>query len=97
MRYEMTIYIADKWKNNMMRNLDMSHPNKWFVEAPQKVSFSTTTKVDEHYFMDLIEKSRDWGEKYWIPAIMFCGTLYVAPDVEELSDGKKSVYLGKVT
>jgi len=97
MRYEMIIYIADKWKNKMMRNMDVSAPNKWFVETPQKVSFNTTTTVNEDYFMDLIEKSReDKDAEYWIPAISFCNTLYIAPDVEELSDGKKSMFLGKV-
>jgi len=91
MRYEMILYIAKKDVNNFMASVDMKHEGKWFIEKTA-VSFTRKNAVDEKFFNDMIEKSFK-NDDFCFPAIEFCGTLYTHPDVKELSDGEKIVYV----
>ena len=91
MQYQMTLYIADRKQNELMKHFDLRHDHKWFIKRVT-VSFKTKTKVNEQYFLDLIEKSKAEQEK-WVPAIEFGGTLYTDPSVKELSDGQQVMFV----
>jgi hypothetical protein len=93
-RHSMTLFIADRKMNEFMRCFDLRPPHKWYV-FPQKVSFTTTSKVDDDYVLRLIEKSKGEPEK-WVPAIEYMGNIYHDPTVMELSDGQKIVFLPPV-
>jgi len=90
--YQMTLYIADRTINNFMKAADLNPHYKQFV-ARRIASFSTTSQINEDYFMNIIDKSKD-QEDFWIPAIEFCGTLYCDKNIKELSDGKRILFTG---
>lgn len=92
MEQAMTLFIADKKVNDLMNSLDMRHNKKQFFSRALEVSFTTTSKVDKDYFLNIIEKSKN-EKGYWIPAIEHKGALYVDPYLAELSDGEKSLML----
>jgi hypothetical protein len=89
--HEMTLYIADRQQNELMRHFDLRPDYKWYIK-PIKVAFSTTTRLSKRYFLNLIEKSKEEKEK-WIPAIEFGGTLYCDPSVKELSNGQQIMFV----
>jgi hypothetical protein len=89
-----TLYIAEHKLNDMMKVFDMCASHKVFFSSKQRVSFKTTTLVNEKYWLDMIEKSKAQKD-YWIPAIVHEGVMYVSPEIMELSDGKQSAYVGK--
>jgi len=98
MQYEATFYIALRWRNKWMEQFDLREEGKWYVDGMLPVRFSTDTKITPDYFKKIIEESRkayDKGEEdKWMPAIEFCGTLYVADGVKQISDGKKGIFVG---
>lgn len=89
-----TLFIADKKQNGLMKAFDLCPDYKVFVTGKEEVSFKTKTLVDEAYFLRIIEKSKSQKD-YWIPAIQHDGTLYVSPEIMELSDGNKCAFVGK--
>lgn len=91
MQYEMTLYIADRQQNAFMKHFDLRPDYKWFIKRVT-VQFKTTSKLNDKYFLNLIEKSKAEKEK-WVPAIEFSGTIYCDPSVKELSDGNKVMFV----
>lgn len=89
-----TLFIADKKQNAFMKAADLCPDYKVFVTGKEAVSFKTKTLVNEQYFMRIIEKSKSQKD-FWIPAIEHDGTLYISPEIMELSDGSKVAFVGK--
>jgi len=90
MKYRMTLYVADRKINDFMECVDLKPKHKVYVSL-MGVDFETSTLVHEQYFLDLIEKSRT-QKGYWIPAIEFCGLIYCAEEIKEISDGNKIIF-----
>lgn len=90
----MTLYIADKQQNRLMKAFDLCPDHKVYVTGKQRVSFKTKLLVDETYIQQMIEKSRSNAD-FWIPAIEHDGVLHTAPELMELSDGNKVAFVGK--
>jgi len=91
MQYEMTLYIADRKQNDFMKHFDLKPDYKWFIK-PVRVRFKPSKKLNDKFFLDLIEKSKTENEK-WVPAIEFNGTIFCDPSVKELSDGQKVFFV----
>lgn len=91
MNYQMTLYIADRKVNKFMETFDLKPKHKVYVSF-RKANFETSTLIDEKYFLNIIEKSRE-QEDFWIPAIEFCGNLFHAEEIKEVSDGKRIMFL----
>jgi len=93
-QYMMTTFAAHYPLNTFMAALDMRPSFKWYVET-HEVVFSTSTKVDAAYFLNIIEKSKinykDQG--FWIPAIKYQNQIFMDPEVKILSDGVKEVFV----
>jgi len=94
MKYQMTLFIADKKINEFMSCVDMRHDRKQFYNSKLVTDFETSKVVDDKYILNIIEKSKN-EEGYWIPAIEYQGTLYHDPELIELSDGRVSLFLGE--
>ena len=90
----MTLYTADKRRNELMAAFDLCPKYKVFVTGKETVSFKTTSLVDRAYIMNMIEKSKAQPDM-WIPAIEHDGELYVSPEIMELSDGNKAAFVNK--
>jgi hypothetical protein len=93
MKVEAIMYIADKKINSLMRSCDLNPEYKVFINSTQNVSYETTTKVDADYFMNLIEKSKKEGLDFWIPCIKYNGAMFVSPEIKEISDGEKCMFV----
>lgn len=89
---EATLYIAEGKINEMMTVLDLRPPGKYYVGL-LKVSFTTTSTIDDNYFMDIIEKSFEMENGNCIVAIEYMNNLYVHPSVKEISDGKTTFFV----
>jgi hypothetical protein len=87
----MDIFVADKQLNKIMDMVDLRLPHKWYYSLI-KVTFTTSTEITNNYFYKIIEESKKEND-IWIPAVLFCGNLYVDDEVKELSDGQKSFFV----
>lgn len=88
----MTLYIADRQINEFMKTFDLRPDYKWFIKTVT-VRFKPTKKLNDKFFLNLIEKSKAEKEK-WVPAIQFQDKIYCDPSVKELSDGNKCFFVG---
>lgn len=88
----MTMYIADKQQNGLMKAFGLCPDYKVFVTGKETVSFKTTTLVNADYFQRIIEKSKT-NKDFWIPAIEHDGAMHVSPEIVELSDGEKCAFV----
>jgi len=89
MKHKMTLFIADRKINELMKYFGLKPDYKEFV-IPQEISFDAAAEAN--FFLNLIEKSKT-DEKYWIPAIQFGSNLYHDPSVKELSDGQQIMFV----
>lgn len=89
------LFIADREINNFMKACDMCHEHKVFVTSGQTVSFVTSKPVNKEYFMAMIEKSKS-QKSFWIPAIAHDGEMYISPEIMEISNGEKIMFLRRV-
>lgn len=80
------LYFADKKINEFMRACDLCTPGKVYT-TPHKVTFTTSSVVDETYCRALMDKSKS-QETFWIAAVRHNGFLYIDPAVRQLSDGQ---------
>ena len=98
MQYTMTLYVADRARNALMKAADMCPDYKVFIEK-RTIPIKTTSNVDEAYIYRLIELSKTQPELEgsWIPAIEFCGVLYVDESIKEISDGTHVGFVNRET
>ncbi len=90
MQHTMTLFVADRQRNEFMKHFDLKPDHKWYV-TPVEVSFNREV-VDDAFFQHLIEQSKKEEEK-WIPAIKYMDNLYKDESVKELSDGQKVYFV----
>lgn len=93
-RVQLTLWIAHKKTNALMKAFDMRPDYKVFVSGKQCVTFNTSEMVNSKYILNLIEKSKEQDD-FWIPAIEHCGALYMSPEIMEISDGKHCYFAGR--
>ena len=93
MKYEMTLLLAENKINNFMEAVDLKHKGKWYV-YPTQSSFSYEKEIKPELFLNIIKKSKENKNGFWVPGIVFCGTLYKDDSVTELSDGERILYAG---
>ncbi len=91
MNHQATFFLADRHMNNMMKGFDLKPDHKWFIYK-QHCDFTTTTTINEQYFMDIIEKSKA-QEEFWIPVITYMGSVFNDPSVKVISDGDKEMFI----
>ena len=94
MKHKATLFVADLTHNKFMSAFDMRPDYKWFV-VPTEVSFVTQTPVNEDYFMNIINKSKE-DPTFWIPAVKYMDNIYFSPDVKILSDGIREMFIQEV-
>ena len=78
-----------------MGGVDLKPDYKCYYQTFMRVSFKTSREVEAKYFLDIIKKSKEDNEEFWIPAIYFEGHLYVSPEIKELSDGKRTMFVSR--
>ena len=87
-----TLFVADVWKNEMMRCVDLRPDYKWYVtEMPMKITGMDDTTIEK--LKDRMKASRD-NKDFYIPAIKLGNTLIKDDGVKELSDGCTSMFIG---
>jgi shikimate kinase len=93
MKHNATFFVAENKLNQMMKNLDMCDQGKVYY-TPMRVSFETSTQVNEDYIYKIINESKNYeGMKGdWIPAIEYAGVLYIHKEITQLSDGEKILF-----
>lgn len=91
MKHTVILYIVDRKVNDFMKILDLCHSNKVFVNL-QEMNFTTTTLVDEDYFMNIIGESKK-NENFWIAAISYMDNIFIDKDVKIISDGKQELFI----
>ena len=91
MKRNLTIFVANRFKNNLMKMADLKPDYKWFAEA-HDVTFEGKA-MNAKKIMNLINKSENDLKDYWIPAILYKDKLYAHKSVKSLSDGKKQFFL----
>ena len=94
MEHTITMFIADRTMNELMKHFDLRPNYKWFI-VPQTLSFTTTAPLSDEHFALMIEKSRSdytGGADKWIPAIRYMDNFYCDKSVKELSDGKHVIF-----
>lgn len=94
MQYSMILFVAHREINEFMRCADLRPEYKWYVEF-HKATFTHSGEINEGFFQSIIEQSRS-QEDYWIPAIQFCDSFFVAQNVKILSDGKKEMFVSSL-
>lgn len=94
MQHKMTLYISDRKLNEFMKAFDMRIDCKQFIEPREAIfTMKPGRVIDEEFFMNLITKSKDLMEGYWIPAIKYQDNFFYHPEVKVLSDGQKEMFL----
>jgi len=89
---EARLYCADRAQNSFMEAFDLRPEYKWYCRA-EEVRFSTSTPVDTDYFRNLIAKSKEAKEAFWIPAVLYRGELIADPSVRIISDGNQEMFV----
>ncbi len=95
MKYTMTLFIAEKEMNELMKAVGLKDESRWFVK-PVSVGFQTKEKINEDYFNKMIEESKKIKDA-WVPAIGFCDTVYSCPSVVSISDGAVEMFIKRET
>jgi len=94
MQYSMLLFVAHRKINDVMRCCDMRPDYKWFIET-HRATFTKHGEINEAFFMRIIEESKSEPD-YWIPAIKFCDSFFVAQNVKILSDGNKEMFVSSL-
>ena len=90
-----TVYIADRKKNQMMAAFDLCPPYKVFVSMIHyELERQGVDSTNEEFAKRLISSSRRHDD-YWIPAVCCDGVLYAADEIREISDGNCSLFIPK--
>jgi len=94
LKHTMTMFIADRKMNELMRCFDMRIDCKQFIE-PQEATFTLKEGVvlDEAFFINIIRKSKELMDGYWIPAIRYQDNFFYHPEVKVLSDGRREFFI----
>lgn len=92
---KLVVYIADKRLNDFMAQFGTCPDYKVFVQPVVQEVTRQSTDSDEDFAGRLIEKSKtDSENSFWVPAVSCDGVLYSDPSIKEISDGRKSMFLG---
>jgi len=88
-----TLFLAHRWKNDLMYRADTCIKGQWFVE-PEDVTYELISAESVgDYFMRLIEISRlDKKAEWWVPAIKYENKIYYHPTVKSICVVKKHAY-----
>ena len=94
LKHTMTMFIAEKTMNNLMRSADLRPDYKWYCIL-KTVVFETTTPITEAYFTGIMEKSKAEFEKngWWVPAIKYQDNFFAETSVKIVSDGKVEMFV----
>ena len=84
----LTLYIADRRKNKMMRAFDLCPDYKVFTSPAEEKIERKDIDPDEEFIRRLITLST-LQKDFWISAAHHDGTLYAAPGIREISDGQR--------
>lgn len=88
----LTLYIADRKKNQLMSAFDLCPSYKVFVSPVDAEIEREGTNSEESFILQLIEFSKT-RKDYWVPAIDHNGFLYAADGIKEISDGNHIMFV----
>jgi hypothetical protein len=91
---KVTLYVADRRINQMMKAADLCDSGKVFV-APLAVEINRQGKDSTKAFLERIVKTPSSDESYWIPAVSAEGEMVITDGINQLSDGDKILFVGR--
>lgn len=90
LKYPITMYLACKKFNNVMRSFDMKPDYKWFIKDKLKVEVE---EASIESLSKLIKESEKDEHDVYIPLITCGNVTLLGNNVKEISDGKKIVFV----
>ena len=88
----LTLYVADRKVNALMKAFDMCPDYKVFVSILEEDVERKGADSDKAFIKRIIEGSQKYPD-FWIPAAVYNGVFYAAEGIKILSDGQKEMFL----
>ena len=88
----LTLYIADRRKNQMMAAVDLCPTYKVFVYSFQHEIERKGNDSDKAFISRIINQSKTQKD-YWVPAVEYNGLLYADEGIREISDGNRIIFV----
>ena len=89
---KVTVFVADKLMNNMMKAFDLCPDYKVFA-SPQEMDMERKgTDSDTDFAQRIINMSKK-EDRYWIPVVVLNGYMYVDEGIREVSNGHKVMFV----
>ena len=88
----LTLYIADRRKNQMMAAVDLCPTYKVFVYSFQHEIERKGNDSDKAFISRIISQSKTQKD-YWVPAVAYNGLLYADEGIREISDGNRIIFV----
>lgn len=86
----MTLYIADRIINEIMKVVGMKEEHKEFI-VPMAASFHK--EPSDAYFLNILERGKTLDKRFWIVAVKFEDRYYCQKGIKCLSDGKNETWI----